>query len=477
MSSPQPHPPSQVADPRVADLVVKDGTVVNAGARTEATVVISGGRIRALLDPSTPVPAATRVIDATGRFVIPGGVDPHCHIGQRLGAYSQLDDYAGASVAALWGGTTTVVDFAIPDPGQKPVDAVRDRRQLAVEARCDTALHGCVVSWDDTTADQIALMADEGVRTIKMFTTYRDTVMAGPDTVLEVLRALHEQGGIAYVHAEADHVVEDAQAAAATAGQVDAGHHHETRPELAESAAVEQVLATAEHVGAPVYFVHQTTPGAVDRVRAARRRGVRAYTETCPHYLTLDENRYLGPDAERFVCCPPLRHPATVDALGSRALVGDIDTLGSDHCCYSTGQKLEHRDDVRVMPNGLPGVETRLPVGFTRLVADRGMPVERFVALFATNPARLNGLPGKGVIAPGADADLVVLDPTAHRIAAVADLHMQSDYTPYEGHALHGWPETVIYAGRVVVDPDGFHDPGPTGRPLHAAPLPEHLIT
>jgi dihydropyrimidinase len=154
-----------------------------------------------------------------------------------------------------------------------------------------------------------------------------------------------------------------------------------------------------------------------------------------------------------------------------------VDALGSDHCCYSTEQKSEHSDDVRVMPNGLPGVETRLPVAFTRLVTEGGMPVERFVAMFATNPARLNGLVGKGVIGAGADADIVVLDPAARRTAAVADLHMQSDYTPYEGQELTGWAETVISAGRVVVDAAGFHDPGPVGRTLHAAPIPDHLIT
>jgi dihydropyrimidinase len=463
--------------PQPADLVVHGGTVVNAGGSGTATVVVTGGRIVAVQDPALPLPPHERAIDATGKLVIPGGVDPHCHIGQRLGEYTQLDDYAGASVAALWGGTTTVVDFAIPEPGQSPLDAVQERRDLATVSRCDTALHGCVISWDDTTAKQIGAMADGGVRTIKMFTTYKDVVMAGPDTVLEVLRSLHAQGGIAYVHAEADHVIEDAQGLAAAARRADAGHHALTRPELAEAAAVAQVLATAEHVGAPVYFVHQTTAEAVDLVRAARRRGVRAYTETCPHYLALDESTYGGEHPERFVCCPPLRAAETVAALRARAVVGDVDTLGSDHCCYSTSQKLEHRDDVRVMPNGLPGVETRLPVAFTRLVAEDGMPVERFVAMFATNPARLNGLTGKGMIGVGADADIVVLDPVARRTAAAADLHMQSDYTPYEGHQLTGWAEMVISGGRVVLDADGFHDPGPIGRALHAAPIPGHLLT
>jgi dihydropyrimidinase len=466
-----------VTEQPIADLVVHGGIVVNAGGSTPATVVVRAGRIEAVLAPDAPLPPHHRAIDASGLLVLPGGVDPHCHIGQRLGEYAALDDYEQASVAALWGGTTTVVDFAIPDPGQTPLAAVEDRRKLAEISRCDTALHGCVIEWDDSTAEQIAAMANLGVRTIKLFTTYRDVVMAGPNTILEVLRTLHAQGGIAYVHAEANHVIEDAQDTAASVSCADAAHHPGTRPELAEAAAVAQVLATAEHVDAPVYFVHQTTAEAVDLVRDARRRGVRAYTETCPHYLTLDSSVYDGPHPERFVCCPPLRDPGTVAELRARALVGDVDTVGSDNCCYSTEQKLEHRDDVRLMPNGLPGVETRLPVTWTALVVDHGMPVERFVAMFSTNPARLNGLTGKGVIAPGADADLVVLDPTTFRAAEASALHMPTDYSPYEGRELAGWPSVVVAGGRVVVDGDGFHDPGPVGRPLHSDPMPEHLLT
>lgn len=460
-----------------ADLVVHGGTVVNAGGSGPATVVVTGGRIVAVQDPSLPLPPHERAVDATGSLVLPGGVDPHCHIGQRLGEYAALDDYGSASIAALWGGTTTVIDFAIPDPGRRPIDAVTERRKLAEISRCDTALHGCVIQWDESTAAQIAEMAAEGVRTIKLFTTYKDVVMAGPDTVLEVLRTLHAQGGIAYVHAEANHVIEDAQALAVAAGEAAAGHMPRTRPELAEASAVAQVLATAEHVDAPVYFVHQSTAEAVDLVRAARRRGVRAYTETCPHYLYLDEGTYSGEHPERFVCCPPLRAPRSVAALRARALVGDIDTLGSDHCCYSTDQKTEHSHDVRVMPNGLPGVETRLPVTFTQLVVRGGMPVERFVGMFATNPARLNGLTGKGVVAAGHDADLVVLDPRARRAARTADLHMATDYSPYEGEELAGWPSVVVSGGRVVLDADGFQDPGAVGRALHADPMPDHLIT
>ena len=461
---------------RPVDLVVQGGTVVNRDSSTLATVVIGQGRVTALLSPDATVPAAARVVDASGLLVLPGGVDPHCHIGQRLGEYAALDDYEQAGRAALWGGTTTMVDFAIPDPGQSPLAAVQARLALRTISPCDSSLHGCVVSWDNDTADELAAMADLGVRTVKMFTTYRDVVMASPDTILEVMRTLSSLGGLVYVHAEADHVVVDAQQAAAAHDHAGSAHLPQTRPELAEATAVSQVLATAEHVGTPVYFVHQTIPEAVDLVRAARRRGHVAYSETCPHYLTLTDRVYGGPHPERFVCCPPVRPEGTVSALRSRALMGEIDTLGSDHCCYSTNQKLEHHEDVRRMPNGLPGVETRLPVSYTTLVLDGGMPVEHFVGLFATNPARLNGLSRKGAIRVGADADLVLIDPAARREARAAELHMATDYTPYEGFMLGGWPETVISRGRVVVDADGFHDPGPVGEFVPADPLPAHLI-
>ena len=466
--------PNEPAD--VVDLVVRGGTVVNRDASTAATVVVDGGRVVALLAPDAAVPQARRVVDASGLLVLPGGVDPHCHIGQRLGEYAALDDYEQAGRAALWGGTTTMIDFAIPDPGQSPLEAVRARLELTTISPCDSALHGCVVSWDDDTAEELAAMAGLGVRTVKMFTTYRDVVMAGPDTILEVMRALKGLGGLAYVHAESDHVIVDAQRSASHVDHVGSEHMAETRPELAEATAVAQVLATAEHVGTPVYFVHQTIPEAVDLVRAARRRGHLAYSETCPHYLALTDEVYAGEHPERFVCCPPIRDAKTVGALRSRALVGDIDTLGSDHCCYSTGQKLEHHDDVRRMPNGLPGVETRLPVTYTTLVLDGGMSVEHFVGLFAANPARLNGLARKGVVRVGADADLVLIDPAARREARSADLHMATDYTPYEGALLGGWPEVVVSRGRVVVDADGFHDPGAVGEFQRADPLPARLL-
>jgi dihydropyrimidinase len=460
-------------------LVVRGGLVVNADWSGPATVVLRHGRVETITSPQAPLPTEVdRVIDAAGQLVLPGGVDPHCHIQTTIGAFTTRDDYASASVGALFGGTTTVIDFAIPSPGQSPWEAVLERRTMARQSRCDTALHGCVVDWDDTVPAQLRKMANDGVRTIKLFTTYRGEVMAEPDTVLRVMEVLSEIGGLAYVHAEADHLVQDAQAKQAIREAADACHHHLTRPEISESAAVAQVLTTAEALGAPVYFVHQTTGEAVQLVRQARSRGVRAYTETCPHYLFLDSSAYAGPHPERYVCCPPLRPVDQTSALRRLVHAAEIDTIGSDHCCFNTEQKLERADDVRAMPNGMPGVETRLPVVFSRLVLDEGFPLERFVAVCAANPAKLNGLyPRKGVLAPGADADVVIFDPKRQRqITDASVLHMDTDYSPYEGQTLTGWPTTVISSGRVVIDEDVFSDPGPVGRALQADSLTSTLL-
>ena len=226
-----------------------------------------------------------------------------------------------------------------------------------------------------------------------------------------------------------------------------------------------EVLAAARRAGAPVYFVHQSIPSAVDLVAEARSEGMHAYSESCPHYLALDDSCYDGDHPERFVCCPPIRDANTVAVLGQRLADGMVHTVGSDHCCYSSGQKEQASHDVRIMPNGLPGVETRMSVTWNEFVQPGLITPEDFVRVMSSNPARLNGLyPRKGTIEPGADADIVVFDPNETRTVAIGDLHMHTDYTPYEGRSVTGWPTTVVMRGQVVVHGGVVTDPGPTGR-------------
>lgn len=458
-----------------ADLIVVGGTVVNHDWSGPATLIVRSGRVAQLLDPAEDLPdlaREARVIDASGRLVLPGGVDPHTHIGMSIGEHTTKDGYPEATAAALWGGTTTVVDFAIPMVGQTPLEAVLERRRSAELGRCDAALHGCVIEWDDSIPEQLRAMSKLGVRTVKLFTTYRNQLMAGPDTILRVMEALKDLGGMAYVHAESNHLVEHDQQKASEAGRIDATGHAHTRSELSELTAVREVLATAKALGAPVYFVHQSTPEAIDEVRCARAEGVMAYTETCPHYLTLDDRSYDGDSPELYVCCPPLRSPSTVAGVTQRALARQVDTIGSDHCCYDLAQKRSDRSDVRAMPNGMPGVETRLPVIFTEMVQRRGMPLEHFVAVTSTNPARLNGIyPRKGAIAPGSDADLILIDPTDVRTVSAEQLHMLSDYSPYENRDLSGWASTVVLRGHVVLDDGRLQQDSPPGIAISSDPL------
>ena len=448
------------------DLVIANATVVNSFGRQDAHIVVHGGKIDQLLDASQPVPAAARTIDAAGRLVIPGGVDSHCHVAQVTGRFRTLDDYRTTSTAALWGGTTTIIDFGIPrDAQETPLAAVLHKKELARESRCDVALHGSVVHWDETVPWQLEQLAAEGVRSVKMYTTNRGTTMADGDTILKVMREMVRLDGLTYIHAEHDPIIADSTQQHADDGRIGIEHLHRTRPELAEEISVKETLAMAEYTNAPVYFVHQSTPGAVDLVTAARSDGRDAFSETCPHYLTLDDSVYGTSFPEWYACCPPMRSAETVAALQDRLAAGAIHTVASDHSCYDLSQKRERSDDIRAMPHGLPGVETRMPVTFSAMMnADGAARVEDFVEVFAAGPARINALPGKGTIAAGFDADLVLFDPAEERAVDGAALHMGTDFSPFDGRTLTGWPAVVVSAGRVVLDADGFHDPGAVGR-------------
>jgi dihydropyrimidinase len=459
-----------------ANLIVRGGTVVEAGWQRPADLYLSGGRVVALIEPDAQVISGwedVAVLDATGTLVMPGGVDPHCHVGFTSGEFTSLDDYRECTTAAVYGGTTTIVDFAIPRPGQRPIDVAHAQRAKADQGLCDSALHASVVEWDDTVPDQLRTLCSEGIVTVKMFTTYRGESMASADTILKTMQVLNDAGGMVVIHCEANPIIEEDQRASAERGEIDAAHMATTRSELAETAAVAEILAIAESIDAPVYFVHQSTPAAVELVAAARRRGVQAYTESVAHHLVLDDSLYGGSHPERFVCCPPLRSREVVDALGGYLFNGEITTIGSDHCCYDTAQKEVHDHDVRIMPNGLPGVETRLPVIFSEYVSKRGLSPSRFVELTAANPAKANGIyPQKGSLMPGSDADLVLWDPLANWTIGTDTLHMATDYTPYEGFEIIGRPKTVIVRGEVVVHDGELIDGEPRGRSLSAGSIP-----
>lgn len=454
------------------DLVVRNGTVVSAGAAVRADVLIAEGRVHALTEPGVQQAGRAAEIDATDRLVLPGGVDPHCHVGFTSGAFTTLDDYEQATRAAVFGGTTTIVDFAIPRPGEVPLDVARVQRAKASRGLCDSALHGCVVEWDDTVPGQLREMAAMGIVTVKMFTTYRGETMATDEAIFKVMKELRHVGGMVFLHCEANHIIEDHQECNAARGRIAARYHRETRPAIAETASVATVISMAEALGAPVYLVHQSSPECLELAAAARLRGIAVFSEAVTHHLVLDDSKYQGGSPELFVCCPPLRPQPMVEAMTAGLWNGSVSTIGSDHCCYDRRQKASAMQDVRTMPNGLPGVELRMPVVFSEFVVKRGLPLPRFVELCCTAPARANGIwPQKGELLPGSDADLVIWDPAATRLVQAASLHMATDYSPFDGMEITGWPETVLVRGKLVVDRGHLVDARPQGLPVDAGPI------
>jgi dihydropyrimidinase len=455
--------------------VIRNGTVVSAGSAVRADVFIGDGRVHALTEPGALLPDEWSAIDATGRLVLPGGVDPHCHVGFTSGAFTTLDDYRQATQAAVCGGTTTIVDFAIPRPGEVPIEVATAQQAKASQGLCDSALHACVVNWDASIPGQLRDLAAMGILTVKMFTTYRGETMASDESIFKVMNELNKIGGMLFVHCEANHIIEEQQERNAAGGRIAAPYHRETRAPTAETASVATVIAMAEALGAPVYLVHQSSPDCLQLAAAARMRGITVFSEAVTHHLVLDDTRYDGDNPERYVCCPPLRPRPMVDAITAGLWNGNITTIGSDHCCYDTRQKASAMDDVRTMPNGLPGVELRMPVIFSEFVHKAGLPIERFVELCCVAPAKANGIwPQKGELLPGSDADLVIWDPAATRRVRATDLHMATDYSPFDGMEVTGWPETVLVRGEVVVDHGQLADTRPCGQAVRAYTIAAH---
>ncbi|GAA2728579.1 dihydroorotase [Actinocorallia aurantiaca] len=457
------------------DLVLTGGTVANADGVFRGDVAVSGGRIAGVWPAgSAPAFEAREVRDCTGLWILPGGVDPHVHVGISFGDVRTEEGHAECTRAALAGGTTTIVDFAIPRPGQDPLSAVLERQEAARKGSlADYVLHGCFTDAHAGDTAQIDDMVGLGVRTIKVYTTYRDNMMADDELIAEVMRGLRRHGGLTYVHAEDNTEIEHLMAGLAAQGPIPYEKIIEARPESAENTAVAHVIDLARQNDAPVYFVHQSTETALELTRAARAAGVPAFSEVCPHYTLLDESFYKERTGECFTCCPPLRNRVTVDSVMAKVVAGQVDTIASDHCAFWHGHKASdgQAHDLGRMPFGMPGVQTRLPIVLSELVVHRGLPMSRAVELLSAAPARLSGVyPRKGVVRVGSDADLVLWSGEGESCITADGLLQHSDYTPFEGWRVHGRIDAVIRGG-VVVHGEGAVDDIPLGRVVGSGPI------
>lgn len=440
--------------------IVRGGDVVLPDGVRRLDVRLADGRIAALgsLHPDP----GDDVVDAGGLLVLPGLVDCHTHFGIARGEMAARDDFTNGSMSAAAGGVTTFINFVPQLQRQSFLEALRTEHQRAARATVvDYGFHLSMGTPPTTWASELPALVEEGVSSIKVYTTYRDTPYYTRDhDWLALMRMAAFLGITVMVHAENDDLVRGATEDLLASGKRSLDFHAMSRPAVAEVEAVARGLVFASETGCRVYFVHLSDPRSVSLVARARRRGVSAFAETCPHYLSLDDSMYAGVEPERYVMTPPLRPPAAVGELVAHVLAGRIDTLGTDHCGYSLDQRGRVDDFTRTAP-GIPGVETLWPVAYTTLVVEHGMPVAAAAALVSQHPAEVFGLTDKGRLTPGNDADLVLFDPHARYVLDEATLHSNAGFSPWHGRPLHGRVVRTLCRGRTVFDDgDVIAEPG-----------------
>ena len=446
------------------DTIIKNGSVVTATDTYTADIAVSGGKIVAV-GSDLASQNATKILDASGKLVLPGGIDVHTHLDMPFGGTTSADDFETGTRAAAFGGTTTLIDFAIQYKGQ-PLRQAFDTwmSKASSKAVCDYAFH-CIVT--DISGGQLSEMNDlvhEGVTSFKLFMAYPGVFMLDDGSIFKALQRTASNGGLVCMHAENGSAIDVIVQQALAEGKKAPKYHALTRPTTAEAEATSRAIALAEMAGAPIYIVHLSCNDALEKVREARDRGLPVYAETCPQYLYLSLENMDAPGFEgaKYVFTPPLREKWHQEKLWNGLKRDHLQVVSTDHCpfCFKEQKELG-KDDFTKIPNGGPGIEHRMSLIYSGGVAKGRFTVNRFVELVSTTPAKLFGLyPRKGTIAAGSDADIVIFDPNRKHTISAKTHHMRVDYSMFEGIEVTGMPDVVLSRGKVVVEGDKF-----LGRP------------
>ena len=445
--------------------LIKAGTVVTATETTKADVVIEDEKVAAI---GTGIPVQADVeIDATDRYVMPGGVDVHTHMDLPFGGSFCSDDFETGTIAAAFGGTTTIVDFAVQDYGEGLRQGLDRWFEKAKRATTDYGFHMIVREVNDQVLKEMDELVGEGVTSFKLFMAYPGVFMLDDASIFKAMRQAAASGALIMMHAENGGPIDVLVRQFLDEGKTDPVNHGLTRPSVMEGEAVHRAFKLSELAGAPAYIVHLSSRDALNAVREARDRGQAAYAETCPQYLylSLDDLGRPGFEGAKFVCSPPLRTADHQEDLWKGLQGNDLQIVSTDHAPFNyVGQKDMGKDDFSKIPNGLPSVEDRFTLLFEG-VGNGHIGLNRFVEVVATAPAKMFGLyPRKGTIAPGSDADIVVFDPNAEREISATTHHMNVDYSPYEGRKVRGLPEVVLQRGNVLVKDGQFHGRSGDGK-------------
>lgn len=433
--------------------IIKNGTIVTADLTCRADVKIEGGKIVEI----GPDLSGNTTLDATGCYVMPGGIDPHVHLEMPfMGTYS-ADDFESGTRAALSGGTTMVVDFCLPDPGQSLPDALKRWDNKATRAACDYSFHMAITWWGEQVFnDMKTIVQDKGINSFKHFMAYKGALMVNDDEMFASFSRCAELGALPMVHAENGDIVAQMQAKLLGEGNNGPEAHAYSRPASVEGEATNRAIIIADMAGAPLYVVHTSCEQAHEAIRRARQNGMRVYGEPLIQHLILDESEYANPDwdhAARRVMSPPFRNRQHQDSLWAGLAAGSLQCVATDHCAFTTEQKRYGLGDFTKIPNGTGGLEDRLPLLWTHGVATGRLTMNEFVAVTSTNIAKiLNLYPRKGAILVGSDADIVVWDPEKEKTVSAKTQQSAIDYNVFEGQRVKGLPRYTLTRGVLAIE-------------------------
>lgn len=435
-------------------ILIKNGRVVTASEDYIADVFVENGKISAI---GANLPHnAEKTIDATGKYVFPGGIDPHVHLDMPFMGTSSSDDYETGTRAALFGGTTTVIDFILQTQGDTLRNALTTWQEKANgKAIGDYSFHIAVTDFNDEVAKEVVdFIEKEGITSFKTFMAYKGALMIDDGQMVQLMKVVKKHGGLVTVHATNGDMIDSLIAKHLSEGKTSPLYHYLSQPEVTESEASARFCDMLEYTGCTGYIVHMTCEGALNAVRRATLRNQRVFVETCPQYLTVDASVYEnGFEAAKWVMSPPIREKKDQEALWAGLRQGLVNVVGTDHCPFSWDQKLLGKDNFAKIPNGHPAIEHRMEIMYSEGVHKNRISLSKFVEVTATNPAKIFGMyPKKGTIAVGADADVVVFDPHKKHVISKDSHHMNVDYSSYEGWNLTGKTETVLLRGEVAIE-------------------------